>query len=271
MLNKSFIRRLTAALLLLVLIGTADREARAHFGMIIPSDDIVDRQSAPSVELDIMFAHPFEGESMEMAQPRSFGVVRGGRTTLLTETLRPTTARLVHDASGSQSWKASYSVKRPGDHIFFVEPEPYWEPAEDSYIVHYTKVIVNGFGKEDSWDSEIGLKTEIIPLSRPYGLYTGNLFRGIVHVDGKPVPFAEIEVEYFNENGNLTAPDAAFVTQVIKADDRGMFSYAVPKAGWWGFAALSTDTRTLERNGTPKPVEIGAVIWIRATDMITTR
>jgi len=49
--------------------------------------------------------------------------------------------------------------RTPGDYQFYVEPAPYREPAEDSYIVHYTKVIVNGFGKEEAWDREIGLKT----------------------------------------------------------------------------------------------------------------
>ena len=29
------------------------------------------------------------------------------------------------------------------------------------------------------------------------------------------------------------------VTQTIKADPNGIFTYAAPKAGWWGFAALN--------------------------------
>ena len=30
--------------------------------------------------------------------------------------------------------------------------------------------------------------------------YAGNVFQGIVKLDGKPVPFAEVEVEYYNIN-----------------------------------------------------------------------
>jgi cobalt/nickel transport protein len=156
---------------------------------------------------------------------------------------------------------------QPGDHVFFVEPEPYWEPAEECFIIHYTKVIVNAFGLEEGWDSELGLKTEIVPLTRPYGLWTGNVFRGVVKVDGRPVPFAEVEVEYYNQDGKVKAPADPYITQVIKADEKGVFTYAMPRAGWWGFAALSTADYKLKHEGKEYPVEIGAVLWVRTRDM----
>lgn len=57
-----------------------------------------------------------------------------------------------------------------------MEPKPYFEPAEDCYIIHYTKTVVSAFGLE-GWDRELGLKTEIVPLTRPFGLYAGNVFQ----------------------------------------------------------------------------------------------
>ena len=36
----------------------------------------------------------------------------------------------------------------------------------------------------------------------------------------------------------MKAPAGAFVTQLIKADGEGVFAYAMPRAGWWGFAAI---------------------------------
>jgi cobalt/nickel transport protein len=62
------------------------------------------------------------------------------------------------------------------------------------------------------------------------------------------------------------APNGALVTQVILADDDGVFTYGVPFAGWWGFAALSTSDKTMEHEGKDKPVELGAVIW---TEFVT--
>jgi cobalt/nickel transport protein len=164
------------------------------------------------------------------------------------------------------AWQASYAIKRPGVYVFYMEPEPYWEPAEDSFIIHYTKTVVTAFGDEEGWDAEIGLKTEIIPLSKPFGLYAGNVFQGIVKLDGKPVPFAEVEVEYYNKSAKIKAPTAYMTTQTIKADQNGVFTYAAPVSGWWGFAALSQADFTLENAGEKKDVEIGAVIWVRFHD-----
>ena len=89
--------------------------------------------------------------------------------------------------------------------MFYVEPEPYWEPAEGKYIVHHAKVVVDAGATGKDWDAMVGAPVEIEPLVRPTGLWTGNLFQGIVRKDGKPVPFAEIEVEYMNDGSDDAA------------------------------------------------------------------
>ena len=235
--------------------------AEAHFQGLIPSDDMITKSDNRTISLDLIFFHPFEGDYMSMDKPAKFGVlVRGGKTDLL-GTLKE------KKREGFSVWHATYRIKTPGDHIFYVEPKPYWEPAEDCFIVHYTKVVVNSFGVEEGWDEEIGLKTEIVPLTRPYGLWTGNVFQGIVMVNGKPAPGTEVEVEYYNEGGKIKAPADPMITQVIKTDPNGVFTYAMPKAGWWAFAALNMNERRIRHNGEEKSVEIGAVLWVRVHDM----
>ena len=233
----------------------------AHFGLIIPSDDIVSKGDEKKIGLQIKFIHPFEGQYMNMERPKAVGVVVNGKR----EDLLPALKRKI--VKGFSTWEAAYRVKGPGDHIFFVEPEPYWETAEESFIIHYTKVVVNALGKEEGWDAEVGLKTEIVPLTRPYGLWAGNVFQGIVKVDGKPAPYAEVEVEYYNEEGKIKPPADPYICQVVKADANGVFTYAMPKAGWWGFAALSTADFKLKHEGKEYPVEIGAVLWVKTREM----
>jgi cobalt/nickel transport protein len=233
----------------------------AHFGMVIPSDDMVAQSDNKNIDLNVMFIHPMEGGYMSMVKPVQFGVFINGQRNDLLSTLKEKKAK------GFSTWEATYKIKRPGDHIFYVEPQPYWEPAEDCFIVHYTKVIVNSLGMEQGWDEEVGLKTEIVPLTRPYGLWTGNVFQGIVKVKGNPVPYAEVEVEYFNKDSKVKWPADPMITQVVKADQNGVFTYAMPKAGWWGFAALNEDDEKIKHNGEEKSVEIGAVIWVRTHDM----
>jgi cobalt/nickel transport protein len=244
------------SVMIVMVIVLAANSVSAHFGMIIPSDSMVMQKDNRNVDLVLSFSHPFEGQGMELAKPVAFGVLANGKKVNLLSTLKET------KVLGHTSWKTTYKVKRPGVYMFYMEPEPYWEPAEDCYIVHYTKTIITAFGDDEGWDQEIGLKTEIVPLSKPYGLYAGNVFQGIAKVDGKPVPFCEIEVEYYNKDKKAEAPTDYMVTQTIKADMNGVFTYATPKAGWWGFAALNTSDKKIKG----KDVEIGAVLWVKFHD-----
>jgi len=250
------IRRLAALFAVLTVWATP---ALAHFGMCIPSHDVVEKGQATE-ELVLSFVHPMEGNGMNMAKPKAFGVKIGDEKIDLLGSLKPTKV-LDHDA-----WKASYTFKRPGVGIFYVVPEPYFEPAEDKFIEHITKVVVPAFGEEDGWDVPVGLPAEIVPLTRPFGNYTGNVFVGQVLVDGKPAPGLRVEVEYDNKDKAYAAPNDYLVTQVVKTDANGEFVYAVPFAGWWGFAALSDAPQTIEKDGKAKKVERGAVLWTKFVD-----
>lgn len=236
--------------------------AAAHFQTIIPSDDIVTAEEPREIALDMRFFHPFEGHVMEMAPPARFGMLARGETLDLLPLLQQ------KSIDGMSAYEAKVEIKRPGDVVFYVEPAPYWEPAEDVFIVHYTKTVVNALGLESGWDAEVGLKAEIVPLTRPYGLWTGNVFTGVVKFNGKPAPGVPVEVEYFNIGGVVKAPADPFIAQVVKTDANGVFAYAMPRAGWWGFAALGEDDRTLTGpDGAEKHIEIGAVLWVRTVDM----
>jgi len=246
-------KRIISLIIIGLFITFSAGSAMAHYGMLISSDSMVMQNDNRTVNLTLSFSHPFEGNGMELAKPAVFGVMANGKKANLLKTLKKT------NVMGHTAWKTSYKIKRPGVYMFYMEPKPYWEPAEDCYIVHYTKTVVTAFGDDEGWNQEIGLKTEIVPLSKPYGLYAGNVFQGIVKLDGKPVPFCEVEVEYYNKDGKAQAPTDYMVTQTIKADVNGIFTYAAPKAGWWGFAALNTSEEKIKG----KDVEIGAVLWVK--------
>lgn len=242
-----------AAVLSLTLLSSA---AFAHFGMVIPDSNIITPENK-STSLALSFSHPFALAGMDLVKPKSF-IVKSGDTTMdLLGTLKPAT---IMDHA---SWTAAYTFARPGVYQFAMEPMPYWEPEENSFIIHYTKTIVAAFGDESDWDEPVGLKTEIIPLTRPFGNYAGNAFTGQVLRDGKPLAHAEVEVEFYNKDARFTEPSEYHVTQVVKADAQGVFTFACPLAGWWGFAALSpADQQMKGPDGAMKDVELGAVLWI---------
>jgi len=192
---------------------------------------------------------------MPLVTPASFKVFVEGEAQELKDALKPAKV-MDHPA-----WTADFTAKKPGVYQFVMEPAPYWEPAEDCFIVHYTKTVVAAFGEEEGWGEPLGLKTEIVPLTRPFGNYAGNVFQGQVLLGGKPVAGADVEVEFYNAEGKYEAPDGYMVTQVIKTDANGVFTYGVPFAGWWGFAALNTAEEKMDHEGKPKDVELGAVLW----------
>jgi len=245
-------KTLTAFLALAALVSPA----AAHYGMVIPSDPMISQEDGRSIALTLSFSHPFEGDGMVLERPVAFSVTHDGETTDLLGVLE--TASVMEEPG----FTLDYRLERPGTYIFAMEPQPYWEPAEDAFIVHYTKTYVTACGDDEGWDSELGLKTEIVPLSKPFGLWEHNVFQGIVKLDGEPVPYAEVEVEFYNDTAAATAPDELMITQTVKADVNGVFTYAAPAAGWWGFAALNTANYTLPQDGEDKAVELGAVIWV---------
>lgn len=254
-------KNIFSALLIASFIFIGANPASAHFGMVSPSDSMVMQGESKIVNIKLSFSHPFEGHGMELVKPKVFSVNANGKKKNLLGSLKKT------KVMGHTSWETNYKVKRPGVYMFYMEPKPYWEPAEDCFIIHYTKTVVTSFGDDEGWDEEIGLKTEIVPLSKPFGLYAGNVFQGIVKLDGKAVPYAEVEVEYYNEDGKAKAPTDYMVTQTVKADKNGVFTYAAPKAGWWGFAALNeADYKLKLKSGEEKGVELGAVIWVKFHD-----
>ena len=226
--------------------------ANAHFLTFMSNTDNVSNPKQTKVDLDISFIHPFEQTGMIMEKPEVFVNSKNNKLNLTQ------TTKLDHKA-----WSSSYDIKTPGVYKFFVQPQPYFEPAEEKFISHVPKLIVSSFGLEDGWDEPLGLKYEIIPMTKPFALYSGNLFQGKVLHDGKPAANTEVEVELYNEFG-LKAPSDSHITQVVKTDENGVFSFVMNHKGWWGFAALIEEGELKHSDGKMYPIENGALIWVKA-------
>jgi cobalt/nickel transport protein len=254
---------LASVSILLVGLGWATSPAQAHFQLLLPASDVIGPDDEKTIQLDLQFTHPMEqGPVMEMGPPHQFGVMIDKKKHDLLKDLQP------RKIEGKIAYTCSVPAKEPGDYIFYLEPAPYWEPAEQKMIIHFTKVVVDVLGAETGWDAMVGFPVEIEPLVRPYGVWTGNAFRGIVKRHGQPVPYARVEVEYQNEGGHVKVPNEAFVTQVVKADAQGTFTYTMPRAGWWGFAAiLPGEEKMRGPDGKPVDVEVGGLIWVKTVDM----
>ena len=256
----------------LVLMLALATPAMAHFQMVHSPEAAMDK--GKTLDLKIVFTHPFEaGHTMDMGQPLEFFVIKKGKKTNLMKALKPITWTSL--TNSGKAFEAKYKARGMGDYVFCLIPEPYYEGEEDAYIQQITKVIYNVGGLPTDWDAPVGLPAEIVPLDKPYALWTGNVFRGVVLGNGKPVPNAEIEVEYLNhppvpgknafqKKGVVEAPHDSYVTMTIKGDENGRFTFGIPRAGWWGFAALGVGPMDKYKG---KENSQDAVIWVHAVDM----
>ncbi len=98
---------------------------------------------------------------MEMAKPQRFGVVVGDSVTNHLDTLKE------KKVDNKSTWETTFKIAKPGDYVFFLDPQPYWEPAEDKFIVHVTKVIVDALGAEEGWERPIAELAESRQKSCP--------------------------------------------------------------------------------------------------------
>lgn len=243
--------------------------AQAHFQMLYTPDLI--RERGGQITLKMPFTHPAaSGHVMTVDAPLSFFKVRKGKKTDLIDSI--TSIDWTSAENTGPAYEADVKLRGLGDHVFVMEPAPYYEASEEAYIQQITKTIVNVGSLPTDWNDELGLATEIVPLTKPYAIYEGGTFVGVVKSEGKAVPFAEIEVEYmnytpdldansFSKTANITPPAEAFVTMTIFADANGTFTFGIPKAGQWGFAALGVGPQT-EYKG--KELSQDAVIWVQA-------
>lgn len=277
-------RRIVAAFAMFsaLLFATASPTAYAHFQLLYTPEAALNESRA--LPLALVFSHPFNnGYTMDMGEPEAFYVIgqRGAgaeRTkTDLLQYLEPVTW------SGVDSRAAAFVAHPPrrvtrslGDYTYVLRPSPYYEEPEDKYIQQITKTVINVGGLPGSWDEPLGLPVEIVPLDKPYANWVGGVFRAVILADGRPVPHAEIEIEYLNHEplidqlrfdpeAKVTAPQGSFITLSIRANAQGEVTIGLPKAGWWGICALDLDDG-LEYNG--KELSLDAVLWIHATDMV---
>ncbi|MCT4556253.1 MAG: DUF4198 domain-containing protein [Pelagimonas sp.] len=251
------------------LIAGLTAPANAHFLLEYTTDTMID---APGdVPVKLIFWHPLEaGHAMEMEKPQEFYVIHRGEKTDLMDTLKPFTFEAPENTA--QAFMGTVPVKRSGDYVMVTVPAPYYEESEDIYIQQITKAFLNRNELPTDWDAPVGLPTEIVPLNKPHNVIAGGTFTGRVLANGEPVAGAEIEIEFMAAEPQMDGNGVQEITSgplpggaiVALSDENGYFTFGVPKAGYWGFAALGSGPAT-EHDG--KELSQDAVLWIRAWDM----
>lgn len=242
--------------------------AQAHFQLLYAEKSQVEPGDVP---VKLLFWHPFEnGHVMDMGKPLEFYAVHRGEKIDLMDRLKEST--FTGSENTAKAYDATVPVKRAGDYVLVVKPAPYLEESEDIYIQQITKSYLNNAELPTDWAEPQGLQTEILPLNKPTNIIAGSTFTGRVLSEGKPAAGVEIEIEFMAAEPDMQAnkpkqPVAGPMpggSVVAKSDENGYFTFGIPKAGYWGFAALGSGP---EKQFEGKELSQDAVIWVRAYDV----
>jgi cobalt/nickel transport protein len=254
--------------------------ASAHFMVMYTPETAQTR--ATGMDMRMVFTHPAEaGHTMNMGGIQDFyAVYQRGDSAAKKIDLKGYVKEIkwTNPHSSNTAYAANLPkkvVRSMGDYTFVMVPGYYFEEEEGVYMQQIAKLVANIGGVPGNWSEPVGLPCEIVPLIRPYGLWTGNVFKARVLSAGKPVAGAEVEVEFMNhmpdlkknamhEKGLVEYPNDTLVTQTIFTDSEGYITFGIPKAGWWGFAALGVGP---EKEYKGKELSQDAVLWVQAVDM----
>ncbi len=266
-----------------IIVTSAVIAASAHFQVIYTPEVEVEKSS---VDFKLFFTHPYDGntilltgrnEKMESEGIKEVFLYHDGTKKDLTKDLKKISFACNNDKADGYDLTIDKNngFKSGGNYALLVNPAPYWEPEEGLYIHQLTKIFVNrgGLGETEWADRITEGYTEMIPLVSPYGVVPGSIFRAkVVDNEGKPVEGAMVEIEYLNYSvdmqknmfgGKAIINDEKRGISTMVTDVNGIFSFIPPKAGYWGFAALSAGSDKKYRG---KELEQDPVVWIKVAE-----
>jgi len=256
--------RLTRTLLPALLWGllAASPALAEYFTILRATPPWISDQKCKELSVSIAFGHPFAQMAADMDLVQMFAAIQyppkeDGQIIRheFLDTLSPAKYQK------KNAWTATIPLAEPGLYQLVVETRPYWEETRGIFLQQFAQTIVPVQGCERGWELPVGLKMEILPLTRPFGLLAPALFTGRVLFDEKILPDAPVRIEYLNED-KRTVPSLYHQTQQVRTDERGVFSFVCPYPGWWGFAAVTQGDPLKGSDGQSKNTELSGVFWI---------
>ncbi len=246
----------------LVLIGAAAvglivGPARAHYNMLLPDKHSVKKDEA--VTFTYQWGHPFEHQLFDAPAPEGVWVSGpDGKAEEITKTLEKTAV-----ASGDKKVTAytfRFTPARRGDYVFLLQTPPIWLEDDGEYVRDTVKVVLH-VQADKAWGAAPRPVPQLLPLTRPYGLRPGMVFRA--QVDQTPEPWAHriVEVERYNASPPKEMPPDEDVTRTALTDSTGVVACTLTEPGWWSVTA-QRDGNGRERDGKKVPLRQRATLWI---------
>ncbi len=228
-----------------------------------PADQKIDEE----VDVLITMMRPFQYEGLVMDMPQMFAVLRYDSATPVKDGLaQPERRDLLGDLEeirylNQKAWGANVALTQPGLYQFIIEGRPWWDAAHGRFLQHYVKTTLPVYGVERGWSLPAGLRFEIVPLSRPFGLTAPAMFSGVALMDGKPLAAASVRMARINTE-KRSVPTSWHEDIAARTNNKGEFAFVLNQPGWWVCMASIPGDPLKGPDGQPKPLQLGTLFWL---------
>jgi uncharacterized GH25 family protein len=281
--------RITVLTLLLTLLAGA--QASAHFHLLIPERPAA--KQGDKVVFTYAFGHPYEHEMFDTEPPAAAVMLTpNGETVELGKGLEKI-AITGREGKEVTAFRFSYQPAERGDHVFLFTSPPVWMPEEKHFLEDRTKVVLH-VETQNGWDREVAPNkpdpvepadqiSEILPLTRPYGLAPGIAFRvemsglRVWQYPGRPRQAANVELpmlralveaERYHPSPPKELPPDEQITRAARTDAVGTATVTLTSPGWWCVTAIKKAGRMQERGGEKYPVLQRATLWVHVDEQV---
>ncbi len=243
-------------LLLTLLLFAGVSPLQAHYHMLLPNKSSV--KKGEEVILTFQYGHPFEHQLFNASKPqRAFVVTPEGKHVNVISKLEET-----KDGQGDKkvtSFVLKYTPEERGDHLVMIQSAPHTIEGKKEAVVDTVKVIIH-VEAQKNWHQTIKNEAdrfELLPLTRPYGIRPGMVFRVALEHPSERLRDVLVEIERYNPLPPKELPPDEHITYTVLTDADGVAAATLPEPGWWCITAVGEKQRS--------------TLWVYVDEKIPTR
>jgi cobalt/nickel transport protein len=235
--------------------------------MLLPNKSSV--KKGETVTFTYQWGHPFEHQLFDAPNPDSLVVIAPDGTKH--DLVKSLTKIDVPAGEGKKvtAYQFRVTAEQRGDFVFLLNTPPIWMEEEQEFYQDVVKVVLH-VQAQKGWDAVAGGESELLPLTRPYGLTAGMVFQAQCRARGKPLESALVEIERYNATPPKELPPDEQITRTAKTDPNGTVTATLTDPGWWCLTA-QRDGGKRERDGKQYPVKRRSTFWVHVDEKPATK
>lgn len=258
------------ALLLLIGVGPA---SWGHFNMLIPDKHSI--KKGETVTFTYQWGHPFEHQLFDAPAPENIVVYPPqGAKIDLSKSLEKIAVPGV-DGKKVTAYRFPFTPEQRGDYTFVLQTRPIWMEEEKMFLQDTVKVVLH-VQAQNGWDRATAAPAHdnLTPLTRPYGLLPGMVFRAEA-LDGsrksdRAAAGRSVEIERYNPAPPKQLPPEEHITYLARTDRTGVAAFTLPEPGWWSMT-VTFGTDALKHEDKEYPRHRRITLWVPVDEKVNVK